>query len=149
MFHLPRKLLGKFLLALLVLGGVMLNASVVHADEDDSLDSLSESLQPQYPHANRGDACVEPTDVMRRSHFKFILHQRDETMHRGIRTRKHSLKNCISCHVSKDDKGAYIPVNEEGQFCESCHEYAAVTIDCFECHATVPTPRKGSKAHSN
>jgi len=100
------------------------------------------SLLPQHPEASRGEQCIEPTDVIRRNHMKFLMHQRDATMHQGIRTTKHSLKNCISCHASKGDDGKYVPINAEGQFCQSCHSYAAVTIDCFQCHSTVPEDEK-------
>ena len=93
---------------------------------------------PSYPKAAKGEACVEPTDIMRRSHFQFILHQRDDTVHQGIRSKKHSLKGCIDCHATQDDQGRYRPINAEGQFCQSCHAYTATRIDCFECHATKP-----------
>ena len=79
---------------------------------------------------DKADKCVEPTELMRRDHMKFILHQRDDTVHRGIRTVKHSLKNCIECHA--DPKTGSV-LGQNG-FCESCHQYAAVTIDCFGCH---------------
>lgn len=92
---------------------------------------------PTITHG-KGDQCVEDTQVMRKRHFEFILHQRDETMHRGIRTEKHSLNKCIECHAKKGDDGEYLPVTAPGQFCQSCHAYAAVHIDCFECHATRP-----------
>lgn len=92
---------------------------------------------PQIVHG-KGDQCVEPEDVMRRYHMEMILHQRDKTMHEGIRTKRYSLKGCIDCHAQKDEQGQYIPVTDEGQFCQSCHSYAAVTIDCFQCHATKP-----------
>jgi len=82
--------------------------------------------------------CVEATQVMRRDHMKFLLHQRDETMHEGIRTKKHSLVNCISCHVNKDAQDKFIPANAKGQFCETCHTFAGVSMDCFQCHATKP-----------
>ena len=82
--------------------------------------------------------CVEPTDVMRRNHMEFILHQRDETVHEGIRTSKHSFKQCISCHAVKDDQGEYLKVDDSRHFCVTCHEYAAVNIDCFQCHADIP-----------
>jgi hypothetical protein len=86
--------------------------------------------------------CVEPTAVMRRGHMDFLFHQRDETMHRGIRTESHSLKGCVDCHekllrregrlVSSDTP---VSVNDpEGGFCQGCHQYAAVSIDCFQCH---------------
>lgn len=31
-----------------------------------------------------------------------------------------------------------MPVNSPGQFCASCHRFAAVSLDCFQCHATTP-----------
>ena len=70
--------------------------------------------------------------------MKFLLHQRDDTVHEGIRTKRHSLKGCIECHASRDAAGKPVPVTSEGQFCQSCHSYAAVKMDCFSCHATTP-----------
>jgi hypothetical protein len=93
-------------------------------------------------HTVQGEKCVEPTDVMRRDHMKFILHQRDETMHRGIRTSKHSFKNCVNCHA--DSKSNSV-LGQDG-FCQSCHTYAAVKIDCFECHTSAPEPGKAAAA---
>ena len=87
--------------------------------------------------------CVEPTDVMRRYHMDFLLHQRDKTVHEGIRTKKHSLKGCIDCHVETDSDGQFIPINAEGQFCAECHQYASVRVDCFDCHGAVPDSNPG------
>ena len=92
---------------------------------------------PQFPEG-RGDACVEPLDVIRRDHMDFLNHHRDQTTYLGIRTKQHSLKNCIECHATKDDEGHWVSVSAPGQFCESCHSYAAVSMDCFQCHATKP-----------
>ncbi len=85
-----------------------------------------------------GKKCVEPEEVMRREHMEFILHQRDETMHRGIRTSKYSLAECIDCHVQPDENGNIATHKDEEHFCNACHQYAAVSIDCFECHADKP-----------
>ena len=100
------------------------------------------------PSVSKGDGeqCVEPTDVMRRDHMNFLMHQRDATVHQGVRTKRHSLTGCIDCHVQRNAQGQTIPVNAPGQFCESCHRYAAVSLDCFECHAT--TPDSGTAAMS-
>ncbi len=84
-------------------------------------------------------SCVEPTAFMRRNHMEVIEHQRDETVHSGIRATKHSLAGCIQCHVSRDSNGTPIPVDRPDQFCGACHRYMAVRPDCFGCHATVPT----------
>ncbi len=103
------------------------------------LSAAASSAEVPLPDIQEAEGeCVEPEDVMRRNHMKFILHQRDETMHQGIRTTKYSLKQCVSCHAAKDDQGEYIHVDNPKHFCASCHEYAAVDIDCFQCHADTP-----------
>jgi len=84
--------------------------------------------------------CVAPTPFMRRKHMELILHQRDITVHTGVRSTKYSIDDCVACHVSYTAEHKPIPIDGEGQFCDTCHEYAAVHLDCFECHATVPVP---------
>ena len=94
--------------------------------------------------------CVEPTAVMRRNHMDFLLQQRDETMRRGVRTGNYSLKGCIDCHEdlkresqreSPKHQGRLVSSNmpisvndPENGFCQACHQYVAVNIDCFQCH---------------
>ena len=101
-----------------------------------------------HSKADMLDQCVEPTEIMQKEHFVFLYHQRDETVIDGIRTKQHSLANCIDCHVSYDEIGKPIPVTDDGQFCQACHVKTAVNIDCFTCHATVPRgkPMKSNKS---
>lgn len=100
-------------------------------------DAVADVVTPEVP-MGRGAQCVEPIEIMRRDHFEFIKHQRDQTVYHGIRGSRHSLAGCIDCHASKSADGEFLPINAEGQFCQTCHTYAAVKIDCFTCHATVP-----------
>ncbi len=88
----------------------------------------------------KGEQCVEPVDFMRRNHMQLLLHQRDRTMHEGIRTKRYSLKGCVECHASPTTGSV---AAEQGDFCQSCHSYAAVKIDCFECHASRPQALAG------
>ncbi len=83
-------------------------------------------------------ACVEPTQYMRRHHMDLIQHQRDATVYQGIRGTRHSLAGCIDCHVGPGSDGHPVAVNAEHQFCRSCHEFAAVKVNCFDCHDGVP-----------
>jgi hypothetical protein len=85
-------------------------------------------------------ACVAPVAEMRRDHMKMLLHQRDRTMRQGLREARFSLKGCVDCHASQKTGSV---LGNEG-FCSSCHEYAAVSIDCFECHS--PNPQKRAAA---
>ena len=89
--------------------------------------------------AGAGEQCVEPVEFMRRNHMELLLHQRDETMHRGIRTKRYSLRNCINCHAV-DGAGQPVSLDDPEHFCVSCHRYAAVKLDCFQCHTGTPEP---------
>ena len=85
--------------------------------------------------------CVEDTATMRREHPDMLRHQRDLTLHEGIRTPRHSLKECVGCHASAKTGSV---LGEKG-FCQSCHDYASVRIDCFRCHASKPKLAAGGK----
>ncbi len=110
--------------------------------------SLAVSAQsitiPQPPKAKKdfSDAqkCVEPIDIIRRDHGTFLKQHRDDTMRHGVRNTQYSLVACINCHVTQDAAGNYPNIKEGSEhFCRSCHTYAAVSIDCFQCHTSTPT----------
>ena len=125
-------LLRKRLIAWLAASFMLAATPAISADQNEKTGSGGVPL-PQVK-IEKGEQCVEDTDVMRKRHMEFIMHQRDETMHRGIRTSKHSLKQCINCHANQETNSV---LGEEG-FCASCHSYAAVSIDCFGCHTDKP-----------
>lgn len=91
------------------------------------------------------DACVAPTGEIRRNHMDYLKHDRIKVVQQGVRDVKHSLAECIACHAEPDAvKGGYQPVNGEGQFCNGCHQYVAVSLTCFQCHSKTPeTGRPG------
>jgi hypothetical protein len=89
--------------------------------------------KPAIERATAGTQCVASPEVMRRDHPSMLKHQRDETVHRGVRESKSSLKACIGCHASAATGSV---AQAKTDFCSSCHSYAAVQIDCFECHSS-------------
>lgn len=84
--------------------------------------------------------CIAPTAEMRVNHMKMLNHTRDRTLRQGIRGEKASLNGCIDCHASKTTGSV---LGKDG-FCQECHAYAAVKLDCWDCHQ----PKAGYK-HSN
>jgi hypothetical protein len=80
----------------------------------------------------RGGECVKDPQWMRKNHMHLLKHERDDAVRKGLRTEKHSLKNCIECHASTKDDSV---IAREDSFCVSCHSYEAVKTDCFECHS--------------
>ncbi|NQV55786.1 MAG: hypothetical protein HQ503_08010 [Rhodospirillales bacterium] len=92
---------------------------------------------PVVPKA-LGDAEPGHSERMRTRHMKLMVHKRDQTMRQGIRTKTDSLKTCISCHAVPGPGKRAISVEDPKHFCRACHDFAAVTIDCFSCHASRP-----------
>ncbi len=123
------RLIGLKRIATMVMGAFLLTVSAV---------AISGSAVVEGSKAADMKSCVAPTDDMRRNHMDYLKHERDEVVHEGIRGSKFSLSDCVSCHASEDKSGHPVPVNAEEQFCDSCHDYAAVNITCFQCHRKVP-----------
>lgn len=87
-----------------------------------------------------GENCVADTQFMRRNHMTMLRHQRDETMREGIRGNQYSLRDCVACHAVMGPDAMPVTVASPQHFCRSCHDYTAVNIDCFQCHASRPEP---------
>lgn len=87
--------------------------------------------KPVIDIAKPGSKCLAPPEVMRRTHMTMLLHQREKTLRLGERGAKVSLEGCIECHASKTNDSV---LGTNQNFCQSCHSYVAVKIDCFECH---------------
>jgi len=124
---------------IVVLAAVLAPTALLRADD----------VGPVVPRG-KGEACVAPVGDMRRNHMDYISHQRDETVIEGIRGRPFSLVECVECHAQHDTAGEAIRIDAPGQFCQSCHGFAAVQIDCFSCHRATPDrpASSGKQAHT-
>ena len=102
---------------------------------DEAASSFGNITIPAPAKPTAAANCVEPVEVMRRDHMKFLLHQRDATVLEGERDRKYSLVGCMDCHNPASATEEIVRYEDPEHFCASCHNYASVKIDCFECHA--------------
>ncbi|MHB8884959.1 MAG: hypothetical protein ACYC5H_07700 [Methylovirgula sp.] len=136
MSHALLKVLG---VALLISGSAAAAMRTAAKNDDQP-----QALLP-HPAKGKGKHCVAPTAFMRRYHMNMLFHHRYQVVHRGIRTAQYDLTRCISCHAVKGADGKPVSYADPKHFCRSCHDYAAVKVDCFECHASVPgAPEKSS-----
>lgn len=119
------------LLVLLVLQGVATGARAA--------DPAGRTPRPAIEPAAAGTRCIAPPEVMRRDHPRLLSHQRDDTVRGGIRGARASLRGCIDCHAGA---ATHSVAKAPGDFCSSCHAYAAVKIDCFECHSAARGERR-------
>jgi len=135
----------------LIFGLALLASSNLYAEGADN-----SGLYPKITVSKaQGDKCVRPPAEIRRLHPDMLKHDRIQTMRKGVRAQADgkeldgSLKACINCHAikdSKDDSG-YVRIDNNQHFCVSCHKFAAVTIDCFQCHRDIP--QGDSKPHAS
>ncbi len=91
--------------------------------------------QPVTP---KGKECVRDAGFMRTNHMDLLKHKRKITVRQGIRSGKDGLKECITCHAIPDDHGNPVGVDDSRHFCRTCHDYAAISVDCFQCHTAKP-----------
>ncbi len=93
---------------------------------------------PELKIVTKEKQCVEPKDYMRSRHMELIDLWKNSVVREGKRlymgtggkTYNMSLQNtCMDCHWNK------------AEFCDRCHNYAAVTPDCWNCHIE-PKERK-------
>ncbi len=95
---------------------------------------------------DRSTQCIDSPDVMRRTHMDMLKHQRDRTVRAGMRGEKVHLNGCVECHAGPGAGAAAGSVVGSPQaFCEGCHRYAAVKLDCFGCHQARPAASTGGR----
>ncbi len=107
----------------------------VSAADEVAVSGFGKVAIPQPAKPDNASDCVEPVDVMRREHMKFLLHQRDATVLEGKHDSKYSLVGCMDCHNPARADGKVVRYPDPQHFCADCHRYTSVKIDCFECHA--------------
>jgi hypothetical protein len=75
--------------------------------------------------------CIESTQYMRDKHMDLLDEWRESAVRQGVRTyiasdgQKYEISltgTCLSCHSNK------------AEFCDQCHDYAAVKPNCWDCH---------------
>ena len=103
-----------------------------------------------HPAVQGTECVIKDTMEMRKNHMKYIMHRRSETARDGKRWKKDthaenfSLEKCINCHA-RDEKGNAVKLKLDNgklnpkHFCQTCHNYTAVSVDCFSCHSATPT----------
>lgn len=92
------------------------------------------SLDTPAINAMSEKVCIEDTDFMRSHHMQMLVEWRDETVRDGARQyvstsgqvyEKSLDDTCLVCHSNPE------------QFCDTCHTYANVEINCWDCHEKV------------
>jgi nitrate reductase gamma subunit len=81
----------------------------------------------------------DPT-MMIRNHPAFLFSHRTIVTHTGVGAPIDSMERCVTCHAVKNAAGQPVGFDDPSHFCRGCHNTAAVTIDCFECHQSKPAP---------
>jgi len=115
------------LLSLVLLGFALLAGPMVAQD-----------IYPGVPKPAFGKPHPEGNLFMRVNHMDLLIHDRDLTMRNGDREISYSLAECLTCHAVEGPDAMPVSVESDQHFCRVCHDYAAVKIDCFQCHNSKP-----------
>ncbi|MCL4467019.1 MAG: sulfate reduction electron transfer complex DsrMKJOP subunit DsrJ [Chloroflexi bacterium] len=115
-----------------VLAGLALFVGVVIGVAAYAIVTNATAKAPQLVLSTNEKQCVEATDYMRTNHVQLLTQWREDVTRNGDRiyTSKLSGKQfeksltntCLGCHQNKQ------------QFCDTCHSYAGVSPNCWDCH---------------
>ncbi|ACV67539.1 sulfate reduction electron transfer complex DsrMKJOP subunit DsrJ [Desulfohalobium retbaense] len=99
--------------------------------------------RPELQEVKDAEECIEPTEYMRTEHMQLLNDWRDSVVREKNRiyvstTGKEvtmSLQNtCMDCHTSKQE------------FCDKCHNSAAVSPYCWDCHIAPEEEQQGTES---
>ncbi len=92
---------------------------------------------PALPDA-QGKECIEDAGTMRRQHMHILDRHKRDSVRQGIRHPERELQSCVDCHAVREPVTAGEPLTPRQRlaFCANCHSYAAVSLDCFQCHSS-------------
>ncbi len=107
--------------------------------------TTSRGPEPVLPTQEK--QCVAPREFMRTSHMHLLTDWRDAVVRHNVHSFKafngktYSMRlagTCLSsgCHTNKAD------------FCDRCHNYAAVSVTCWDCHVDPKLTRPASAGAS-
>jgi hypothetical protein len=94
------------------------------------------AASPALVLPSKATACVMPLEYMRTSHMDLLNTWRDLAVRQNVHSwsapdgtsyRIGLTGTCLGCHTNK------------AEFCDRCHEYAAVTPTCWDCHVSPPS----------
>jgi len=98
------------------------------------------SVNSLFPNVAKaiGNPHPEGSEYWRINHPDLLRHDRDKVVRDGERKIDASIKQCVTCHAVFGDDEKPVKADSEQFFCATCHEFAAVKIDCFSCHTSDP-----------
>jgi len=114
-----------------ILSGLLLFVLVLSFPLWWNLATVSAVSAPNIELPAGEDSCVLPRGEMRASHMEVLNQWRDlvvrnqervMTVPDGRRYVRSLTRGCLGCHTDKST------------FCDRCHQYAAVTPYCWDCH---------------
>ncbi|MBI4591117.1 MAG: sulfate reduction electron transfer complex DsrMKJOP subunit DsrJ [Candidatus Rokubacteria bacterium] len=115
----------------LIVGGLVLFLGLVTLPVWYNVAAGRTAKPPELTLPTQAKSCVAPVEYMRASHMDLLMTWRDDVVRQGERTfvgldgktyAKSLTGTCMACHVNR------------AEFCDRCHDYAAVTPTCWECH---------------
>ena len=86
---------------------------------------------PELEIVTDAEECIEPVEFMRAEHMELLNEWKHSVVREANRIyvasdgKEYEMSltgTCLDCHSNKEE------------FCDSCHEYAAVEPECWDCH---------------
>ncbi|MGE5198750.1 MAG: sulfate reduction electron transfer complex DsrMKJOP subunit DsrJ [Rhodospirillaceae bacterium] len=124
----------------LILGGLALCLAAVTWPVWRAVASAP-SPPPALQRPAGASRCVAPTGFMRASHMTLLAGWRDRVVRDGVRSYVDDDGREVTMSLSQTCVGACHA--DKAKFCDRCHDYAGVTVTCWNCHDAPPPAAPG------
>ena len=81
----------------------------------------------------------EKKDIMKNSHQALLNDRMNAEYPLTGQQQAVSIGQCVTCHVVRGEDGAPLSADHPKHFCRDCHAKQRVGVNCFSCHASLPT----------
>ena len=125
------------LLPALLLGALLAAAGVFFSTPPH--EAVAAEAAPPVPQQKlvRGHWSENP-EIMRKNHKELLLDGMTHAARATTRKEDNTIERCVTCHIVRDGEKP-VSAADPRHFCNQCHAKAGVSINCFTCHASLPT----------
>lgn len=81
----------------------------------------------------------EKKDIMKSNHQALLKGRMNAEYPLTLLQKNVSIAQCVTCHVVRGEDNIPLSADNGKHFCRDCHAQQKVSVNCFSCHASLPT----------
>ncbi len=80
----------------------------------------------------------ENKEIMQKNHQDLLKGRMNAEYPLDMTQKNISIEQCVTCHVQRGQDNMPVSADNANHFCRECHTFNKVSVNCFQCHASLP-----------